>query len=114
MTITPIQWMLITIAALGAISGGVAQMTDLFGPLLAKDIASAASFASSIISAILMPLTGQSAQIKTVLAMPGVDSLQVNRLANPVLAAIAVDPAQEKIDAIPSDKAQVAATAKAA
>src|SRR5258708_9544251 len=98
MTITPIQWMLITIAALGAISGGVAQMTDLFGPLLAKDIASAASFASSIISAILMPLTGQSAQIKTVLAMPGVDSLQGNRVANPTLAAIAGHPNHDKLE----------------
>ena len=112
MNITPIQWMLIVIAALGAISGGSAQMTDLFGQTVAKDIASAASFLSSIISAILMPLTGQSAQIKSVLAMPGVDKIDVNAQANPTLASIAIDRTVDKIAPTPAALIEVTKTAQ--
>ena len=112
MNITPIQWMLIVIAALGAISGGSAQMTDLFGAVISKDIASAASFLSSIISAILMPLTGQSAQIKAVAAMPGVEKVEVNAKANPTLATLAIDPHVDKIAPIPAALIEVTKTAQ--
>lgn len=112
--VTPIQWFLILIAFLGALSGSTAQMTDLFGPTVAKDIASGASFLSGLISAILIPLNGQGSQVKSVRSMPGVEDIQVNRQANPTLAALAMDPNENKISVRPQDAAKVAEIAKAA
>jgi len=112
--ITPIQWFLIFIAFLGALSGSTAQMTDLFGAVVAKDIASGASFLSGLISAILIPLNGQTAQIKSVAAMPGVEKITVNAQANQALAAVAIsdDPAAAKVVTTPSSNTTVTNTAQ--
>jgi len=112
--ITPIQWFLIFLAFLGALSGSTAQMTDLFGPVVAKDVASGASFLSSLISAILIPLNGQAAQVKNVAAMPGVEPIKVNANATQALAQLAIsnDPSAAKIEPLPSVENQVANIAK--
>lgn len=107
--ITPIQWFLIFLAFLGALSGSTAQMTDLFGAVVAKDVASGASFLSSLISAILIPLNGQAAQVKSVASMPGIEKITVNAQATQTLAQVAVsnDPTAKKVEALPSVEAQV-------
>ena len=112
--LTPIQWILFLIAINGAIGGSAAQLTDLFGPVVAHYIITIATFGNTLISAIMAPLSGQGAQIRSVLAMPGVEKISVNGQANSVLATMAVDPAANKIAPTPAAVQEVTATAKAA
>lgn len=114
MNLNGTQVIAIISAVLGVIVGSVTQLTDLFGPGTAKAIVSIASLANSLVSAVLVVLTGQSAQIKGVLAMPGVERLEVNAKANKTLATIAVDPNQGKIASTPGDAPAISAIAKGA
>lgn len=109
--LTPAQWFAITLAILGVLGGATAQLNDLFGPKLAHGIVTASTLMTSIISALLVPLTGQSAQIAAVNAMPGVSSIVVNEKANATLAAVAIDPSS-KVEAAPDAQKAVEATAK--
>lgn len=110
--LTPLQIIGIVLVINGALIGSAAQLTDLFGTMTAKYIISIASLGNSIFGGIVTLISGQAAQIKNVLAMPGVENITVNRQANATLAAIAVDPAQDKI--APTQEAQRAVTATAA
>lgn len=101
MNLNGTQIILIIIAVLSALSGATAQLTDVFGTGVAHMIVSASGLLSTIMTSILVPLTGQTAQLKAVQAMPGVEAIQVNAKANPTLAGLAVDPAQDKIEAAP-------------
>jgi hypothetical protein len=110
--LTPLQIIGIMLAINGGMIGATAQLTDLFGAIVAKDIVSIASIGNIILGSIVTTLSGQGAQIRNVLAMPGVETIRVNSQANQTLAAIAVDPLQPKIEASPGAAAQVAQTAK--
>ncbi len=110
--LTPVQWFLVLLALLGALGGAVTQLTDLFGPGVAKTIVTVSNLMTTILSSIMVPLTGQTAQINAVQAMPGVSSIIVNKDANPVLATIAVDP-NSKVEASPEAQKAVEATVKA-
>lgn len=114
MNLTPLQIIGIILAVNGALTGATAQLTDLFGPLIAKDIVSVASLGSAILGGIITAISGQATMIKNVAAMPGVETITVNKMANPALATIAVDPAQLKVEATPQAAAAVNATARAA
>ena len=114
MTLTPQQWIAITIGMLSFLGGASAQLTQLFGPTVAADVASTVALLAGMLSVPLTVLTGQSAQVKAVQAMPGVEAITINKNASPTLAAIAVDPSNAKVDAVPSDKAAVSAIAKGA
>lgn len=111
--LTPLQVIGIVLVINGALIGSAAQLTDLFGPLTAKYIISIASLGNSIFGGIVTLISGQSSQIKNVLAMPGVENITVNRQANAALAAIAVDPGQNKIAPTPEAQRTVNATAAA-
>lgn len=111
--LTPQQWFLVFLAALGVFGGATAQLTELFGAAHAHLIVTASSFLSTLISAIMVPLTGQGALINAVQAMPGVSKIVVNQDANQTLAAVAVDP-NSKVEAAPGAEKAVEATAKAA
>src|SRR4051812_47098525 len=111
-SITRNQWIAIIILALGLISGATGQMTDIFGAGLAKSIASSASFLSSFAAGIQVILGGQAQQVKDVRSMDGVQNIEVNDRANPVLATLAVDPLESKISVAPGALPQVTATAK--
>lgn len=113
MNLTPLQIIGIILAINGALTGATAQLTDLFGAIIAKDIVSVASLGSAILGGVITSMSGQATQIKNVLAMPGVQHIDVNAAANPTLATIAIDPANPKIAATPEAKAQVTATANA-
>lgn len=105
------QMIAIAIVILSVCGASTAQMTDLFGALVAKDISSGSSILVAIMSGVLTIITGQSSQVKAVAAMPGIEPLKVNAQANPTLAAIAVDPANTRIDVKPGAEAAVNKTA---
>lgn len=114
MKLTPLQIIGIVLIVNGALIGSAAQLTDLFGPQVAKYIISVASLGNSIFGGIVTMISGQGAQIKNVLAMPGIEKINVNAQANPTLAAIAVDPSIDKISPTPAAQESVQATAKGA
>ncbi len=91
-----------------------AQMTDLFGAGVAKSVVSIAGLANLILQSIMTALTSQGATVKDVLGMQGVEKIDVNGSANSTLAAIAVDPKQDKISPTPAAMARVTETAKGA
>lgn len=102
----------IVLVVLGVATASTAQMTELFGPVAAKTVATSAGLLTSILSGVLGVLTGQASQVKAVQAMPGVESILVNAKANQTLAAIAVDPNQSKVQVVPGDVNKVTETAK--
>lgn len=111
--LTPLQIIGIILVVNGALIGSSAQLTDLFDPHTAKIIISIASLGNSIFGGVVTLISGQGAQIKNVLAMPGVEGISVGRQANATLAAIAIDPGQDKIAPTQAAASAVAATAKA-
>ena len=90
-----------------------AQLTDLIGPVWAKNIVTVAGLLNMILQGLTVSLQTQSAQIKDVAAMPGVEKITVNATASPALATLAVDPAQAKVTPTPSAEAAVQKTAAA-
>jgi len=112
--LTPLQWIGIVLIVNGALTGGVNEMTDLFGAVWAKHIVSLCTIGSAICGGLVTMFGGQGAMVRSVAAMPGVDSIRVNAQANQTLAQIAVSGAPEakNVEAIPTAEARVAATAK--
>lgn len=95
--LTQIQWIGFVIGAAGFLGGATGNLQVLFGPNGATYIASACGLASGLAGVFLMATTGQSALVKTVTDMPGVDRITVNNQATPALAAMAVDKAVNKV-----------------
>ncbi len=110
---TPIQWLIILLSLNSAIAGATAQLTDLFGASVAHYIVSAVTFANTILGAFMVPFTGQSAQIDAVRAMPGVEHIEINAMANATLAAKAMDKTMDKIAPTPEARDAVAKIAAA-
>lgn len=108
---TPLQWLIILMSFNSAVVGATAQLNDLFGAAIAHYIVSGVTFANTLLGAFMVPFGGQSAMVKNVLAMPGVEKLMVNGNANTTLATIAVDPNIDKITAKPEDLVKVSKTA---
>ncbi len=106
------QLISIAIVILGVLMISTAQLTDLFGPKVAKSVVSLAALLNSILAGIMTVITSQTGTVKDVLAMPGVDKINVNAQANQTLAAIAVDPTINKISPTPQAQSAVEATAK--
>lgn len=111
--LTTIQKIAITMAVLGVLSTSGVQLTDILGAGLAKSTVSVAGLLNSVLAAIVAVLSGQGTIVKSVLAMDGVDRINVNAKANQVLAQIATDPEQPKIGAsTPDIRPILQATAK--
>lgn len=106
------QGISIVIAVLGVLMVSTTNLADLFGPTAAKSIVSIAALLNSILGSTLAVITSQTGTVKDVLAMPGVEKINVNAQANQTLAAIAIDPTVDKISATPQAQAAVTATAK--
>jgi len=104
----------IVIAVLSVMAGSTAQLTDLFGPGIAHTIISVAGLCNTILSSVMVIITSQGAQVRDVLAMPGVEKINVNAAANKTLAAIAIDPSVDKIAPTQAAIQQVTQTAQAA
>lgn len=101
-------------AILSALIAGTSQLVDLFGPGVAKNIVSLAALLNSVLSSILVVFNSQGSTVRDVLAMPGVQKIEVNEAANQTLSAIAVDPRQDKIGPTAEAINTVTQTAKGA
>lgn len=101
-------------AILSVLMISTAQLTDLFGPGVAKSIVSVAGLGNLVLQSIMTAITSQGSQVRDVLAMPGVDKIDVNAAANKTLAAIAIDPSIDKIAPTPQAMNRVTQTAEAA
>jgi hypothetical protein len=112
--ITPMQIVGIVLLANGVITGSVNEMTDLIGAIWAKHLVSLAIMGSGFCGGLVTMFGGQGYQVKSVLAMPGVEKIDVNGQASAALATIAMDPNQNKIAPTPAAMDKVTATAKAA
>jgi len=102
-------------AVLSVLMISTAQLTDLFGAGIAKTVVSVAGLGNLILQSVMAAITGtlsQDAQVKQVLQMPGVERLRINKDASPALAAMAMDPAVDKISPMEGDRLVVAQTAK--
>jgi hypothetical protein len=115
---TTLQKLAIAIAAFSFVGGASAQLTPIFaplgpeGPIIVSIIVSLCGFVGGILGVIVGVMTGQGAQVTATTDMLGVEKLEVNKNANPTLAALAVDLNQEKISIKPGDEAAVQQTAK--
>ena len=101
-------------AILSVLMISTAQLTDLFGAGVAKSIVSVAGLGNLVLQSIMTAITSQGSQVRDVLAMPGVQKIDVNAAANQTLAAIAIDPNVDKIAPTQAALQQVTQTAKAA
>lgn len=99
MNITGKQWLSIIAAVVSALMLATTQLTDIFGPAMAKTIVSVAALVNLIINSVVAGVTGQASLVRDVAAMPGVEHITVNSTANQALAAVAVDPQQSKVAA---------------
>lgn len=106
------QILAIVMAVLAATTASTAQMTEIFGPSTAKYIISIAGFVNTILASITAVITSQGSIVRDVQAMPGVEKITVNSQANSTLAAIAVDPANNKVEAKSGSEAVVSNIAK--
>lgn len=110
--LTPIQVIALTLVVLGAISGGGAQLTELVGKHATQMLVAFSGLATTVLSGWIMIITGQSALVRNVQDMPGVEKITVNARASEALAQLAVAPENAKIEAAPGADAAVAETAK--
>ena len=108
LNLTPLQIIGIILAINGALTGATAQLTDLFGAVVAKDIVSVASLGSAILGGIITSMSGQASQVRNVLAMPGIEKITVNAQANQALSSMAVDQTVNKISPTPAAQDDVA------
>lgn len=112
LTIT--QWIGIIIGLNSLFIGSTPQLTVLFGTAAVPYIIAIATLGNGALGVVIAVIGSQSAQIKNVLAMPGVQHIDVNGQANATLAAIAVDKTVDKIAPTQAAEAAVSATARAA
>lgn len=111
MNLTNKQILGILAAVLSAMAVATTQLTDIFGPTLAKSIVSAAGLGSTIINSIVVAISGQGSIVQDVRAMKGVEAVEINREASPALAQLAVNPMENKIVQKAGDEHAIQATA---
>jgi hypothetical protein len=114
MNITSKQWFQIISGINGGLITGAALLQTLFGQDLTLKIVAGLGICGIILNSVGAAFSTQTDQVKDVLAMKGVEHIAVNAQANPALAAIAVDPAVDKIAPTQAALATVTQTAKAA
>ncbi len=103
MNLTGKQILLIISAVLSALVAASAQLTDIFGPTVAKEVISVVSLSNTVLTSIMVAITGQAQLVKDVASMPGIERVSVNAQASPALAAVATDASQPKVGATTPD-----------
>jgi hypothetical protein len=99
MNITGKQWLSIIAAVVSALMLATTQLTDIFGPSVAKTVVSVAALLNLVINSVVAGVTGQGSLVRDVAAMPGVERITVNSSATQALAAVATDATQPKVGA---------------
>lgn len=92
---------------LGVLMASTAQLTDLLGPTVAKSVVGIAGMIASGLNGVLAVLSGQANTVKEVAAMPGVEEIKVNKDANQILSAVAMDEKQDKVVPIPAQQDEI-------
>lgn len=110
-TINAKQVVLIILSLLSFTAAATTQLTDVFGPGVAKGIASVASLLNGMMSAALAPFLSNSSVVKDAGALDGVN-VRVTGEAAPQIAALAVAPDNNGIE--PARGEEVAVQQKAA
>lgn len=114
--LTPLQWIGIIILFNGTLIGGSNFLADLFmSAAIVKALIAIASLGNMFLGGLVTMFSSAGSMVKTVAAMPGVDSIAVNAMANKTLAQIATSGAPDaaNVEATPAAKAAVAQTARA-
>lgn len=110
--LTLMQWIGITIGLNSLFMGATPQLTVLFGANAVPYIVAIATLGNGALGVFVTVIGGLGTQARNVVAAGG--SIAVWPNAKPPLATLAMDPADNKIDAAPGAAAAVAAIAKAA
>ncbi len=111
LNITSKQWFQIISGIISGLITGAALLNPIFGEKTSLLIVSILGIANIVLSSVGTALSGQGALVKDVLAMPGVEKINVGPEANQTLAQIAVDPKVDKISPTRDAQAAVNATA---
>ena len=112
--LTSKQWFQIVSGVISGLITGAAFMQTLFGQSVTLQIIAGLGLSNIILSSVGAALSGQGADVKSVLDMPGVEKLTVNSQANQTLAKLAVDPTIDKIAPTPAALDTVTKTAEGA
>ena len=112
LNIQPKQWLQIVSGSVSGLITGAALFNPLFGQALALQIVAGLGVINIVLNSVATALSGQAQLVKDVANMPGVEKITVNEKANPVLAAVAVDPTVDKVAPTRSDFDVVTQTAK--
>jgi hypothetical protein len=117
-SITSKQWFQIISGVISGLITGAALFQTLFGQDTTIKIVAMLGIANIVLSSVGTVLSGpdsQTTQVKNVLAMGGVERIDVNAKATPELAAMATDPSLVKIGpASPDVRPTLVASAKSA
>ena len=96
------QIIAIIIGILSVLAASATQLNDLFGQHVAHIIIASSTLLVAMASVVLTVVSGQASTVRTVLAMPGIEKIDVNGQANATLAAMAIDPKVNKISPTPA------------
>ncbi len=112
LNIQPKQWFTIVSGFVSGLITGAALLNPLFGTAVSLKIVAGLGIANILLNSVSTALTGQAQLVKDVAAMPGVEKISVNEKANPTLAAVAIDPAVDKVAPTRIDMDIVSQTAR--
>lgn len=112
MSLTSKQWFQIVSGINGTLITSAALLQTLFGQDLTIKIVAVLGIFGIILNSVGAAVSGQANLVKDVAAMPGVESIKVNSSAGQALAAVAMDPAQDKVAPTSSAMQVVTETAK--
>jgi hypothetical protein len=105
------QWLQFIILAISGLITGATFLVTLIGPDATLKLIAGFNMINIIVSAFGSATATQTAQVNDVLAMKGIENIDVNANASKALATLATDPMLPKIGAAPG--AQAALVAKA-
>lgn len=114
LNIQPKQWFQIVSGFVSSLITGAALLNPIFGETASLQIVAVLGILNLALNSVGTALSGQAALVKDVAAMPGVSMISINEQANPTLAAVAVDPAQDKVAPTRADMDVVTQTARGA
>lgn len=112
MNITSKQWFQIVSGTISGLITGAALLNPIFGERHSLIIVSVLGIINIVLSSVGAAFSGQGELVKDVLAMKGVEKIDIGEDANQTLAKIAVDPAVDKIAPTQAAQAAVMATAE--
>jgi hypothetical protein len=119
--LTLVQWIGLLVGLNSLFMGATPQLTVLFGTVAVPYIVAVATLANGALGVFSMVVGGQKSQVNNVIADPqaqealiraflsrkGVEHVEVNSQADPVLAKAAIDPTVDKIAPTPAAQAAV-------